>query len=226
MRDLREVRTLIDIRPWLTHYMEALRAAFGHRLWFVGLQGSYGRGEATEESDIDVVVILDALSAEDIERYRALIDTLEHRELVCGFLSGREELRRWEPSDLFQFCHDTTPILGSLETILEAVDAAAVDRAVLMGACNVYHGCVHNMLFGRKVKTLRGLCKAATFAIRADVYRRTGLYCRDLRRLIEHADAEERAVISSYTHMLDDGEAPFKACSETLFAWAQKTITR
>ncbi len=33
--------------------------------YFVGLQGSYGRGEATESSDIDIVVILDELTEFD-----------------------------------------------------------------------------------------------------------------------------------------------------------------
>ena len=43
----------------MDEFLQALDRAFGERVWFVGLQGSYGRGEATETSDIDVVVILD-----------------------------------------------------------------------------------------------------------------------------------------------------------------------
>ena len=37
------------------------------------------------------------------------------RELICGFLSGKNEILNWEPSDLFRFCNDTTPIKGSLD---------------------------------------------------------------------------------------------------------------
>jgi hypothetical protein len=36
-----------------------LRAAFGERLVSVKLFGSYARGEATERSDVDVLVVLD-----------------------------------------------------------------------------------------------------------------------------------------------------------------------
>lgn len=62
-------------------------------MWFVGLQGSYGRGEATETSDMDIVVILDTLSVADMQAYHVMLDTLPHRELICGFLSGKDEMR-------------------------------------------------------------------------------------------------------------------------------------
>jgi len=53
-----------------------LKKTFGDRIYFVGLQGSYGRGEATEASDIDLVVILDKLTVDDIKIYSNMIDTL------------------------------------------------------------------------------------------------------------------------------------------------------
>ncbi|MEE1503958.1 MAG: nucleotidyltransferase domain-containing protein, partial [Acutalibacteraceae bacterium] len=103
---------MIDIATWMQNFLQTLNETFANRIWFVGLQGSYGRGEATETSDIDVVVILDELFAMDIQTYNVMLDTLPHRELICGFLSGKNEIMNWEPSDLFQFYHDTTPIKG------------------------------------------------------------------------------------------------------------------
>ena len=88
---------MIEITEFIKKYMTALDQAFPDRVWFAGLQGSYGRGEATEASDIDMVVILDQLSASDIRTYDAMLDTLPCRELICGFLSGRQELENWEP---------------------------------------------------------------------------------------------------------------------------------
>lgn len=121
---------MIDISNWMNSFLKALNETFGDRVWFVGLQGSYGRGEATETSDIDVVVILDELSAKDIEAYNRMLNTLSHRELICGFLSGKDELLNWEPSDLFQFYYDTKPILGNLDALLPLLDAEAVMRAI------------------------------------------------------------------------------------------------
>ncbi len=94
---------MIDINAFTDKFLSALNAIFGNRVWFVGLQGSYGRGEATATSDIDIVVILDSLSASDIQTYNSMLDTLPHRELICGFLSGKQELLNWESCDLFQF---------------------------------------------------------------------------------------------------------------------------
>ena len=80
---------MVDIEVWMHTFLKALEETFHQRVWFVGLQGSYGRGEATETSDIDMVVILEELSAKDIEAYNRMLDTLPHRELICGFLSGK-----------------------------------------------------------------------------------------------------------------------------------------
>ena len=138
---------MIEINTWMNGFLKSINEAFGSRVWFVGLQGSYGRGEARDTSDNDVVVILDELSAADIKAYNDMLDTLPHRELICGFVSGKDELLNWEPSDLFQFCNDTTPIKGSLEEVLAVVDESAVNRAIKIGACNIYHGCVHNIRY-------------------------------------------------------------------------------
>ena len=164
---------MIDITTWLDGFLKALHDTFANRVWFVGLQGSYGRGEATKTSDIDVVVILDELSASDIQTYNTMLDTLPHREFICGFLSGKDELLQWEPSDLFQFYYDTTPIKGSLDELLTVIDDAAVGRAIKIGACNIYHGCVHNMLHEKSEDILRGLYKSASFVVQAIVFRQT-----------------------------------------------------
>jgi predicted nucleotidyltransferase len=152
-----EEACMIEINSWMDNFLGVLKDSFGKRIWFVGLQGSYGRNEATEKSDIDVVVILDNLSCEDIKKYNLMLDTLPHRELICGFVSGKNELLNWEPSDLFQFYYDTKPIIGSLDELLPLIDNDAVDKAIKMGACNIYHGCVHNMLHEKNDEILKGL---------------------------------------------------------------------
>ena len=84
-----------EITSWMKQFLKILDETFGDRVWFSGLQGSYGRGEASETSDIDTVVILDDVSAEDIQTYQAMLDTLPNRELICGFLSGKQDLLNW-----------------------------------------------------------------------------------------------------------------------------------
>ena len=45
---------MVNLSTWLHTFLSALEETFPNRVWFVGLQGSYARGEATEASDIDI----------------------------------------------------------------------------------------------------------------------------------------------------------------------------
>ena len=215
---------MIDLAVWMPRFLDALTETFGERVWFVGLQGSYARGEATETSDIDLVVILDSLSAQDVQTYHDMLDTLTHRELICGFLSGREEIMHWEPSDLFQFYHDTKPIHGSLDALLPLIDAAAVDRAIRTGACNIYHGCVHNMLYEKDEDMLRGLYKSASFVIQAICFRQTGRYMIRQSDMLPLLDGQEQAIIRTFKHLKQGGEADFSGMSEALLVWSSRWI--
>ena len=216
---------MIDISNWMNSFLKALNETFGDRVWFVGLQGSYGRGEATETSDIDVVVILDELSAKDIEAYNRMLNTLSHRELICGFLSGKDELLNWEPSDLFQFYYDTKPILGNLDALLPLLDAEAVMRAIKIGACNIYHGCVHNMLYEKSEDILRGLYKSASFVLQAIAFQQTGTYISYQKNLFPVVAPDEHLIVDTFLMLKNGGAVDFERMSEVLFAWSRKWIT-
>lgn len=216
---------MIDINAFMKTFIEALTKAFENRVWFAGLQGSYGRGEAVENSDIDVVVILDKLSAEDIRTYNQMLDTLPHRDLICGFLSGKEEILNWETSDLFQFFNDTNPIIGSLKELLPLIDDDAVERAIKNAVCNIYHGCVHNMLIEKSHKILRSLYKNAFFAVQAIAFKESGRYIRHQNNLLEAVSPKEQEIIKTYIEIKESGKIRFDEMSETLFEWASDKIT-
>ena len=215
---------MIDIKTWIDLFLKALNQTFENRVWFVGLQGSYGRGEATETSDIDIVVILDELFAMDIQTYHDMLDTMSHRELICGFLSGKKEIMNWEPSDLFQFCDDTTPIKGSLGEVLAVVDDNAVNRAIKIGTCNIFHGCVHNMLYEKSEDILRGLYKSASFVVQAITFKQTGTYIRHQKDLLEVVSSDEREIVETFMNLKNGAKVDFNSMSNTLFAWAKKWI--
>lgn len=215
---------MIDVNLWMKEFIELLKRTFSERIYFVGLQGSYGRGEATDSSDIDVVVILDKLTVDDIKTYTDMIDTLPNRELICGFLSGKDELVNWEPSDLFQFYYDTTPIVGSLDELLTRIDKEAVDRAIKIGACNIYHGCVHNMLYEKSDDIVRGLYKSASFVIQAIVFKDTGKYIKHQKNLIEVVDNETNEILNDFIALKNGATVEFDKMSERLFNWVRKLI--
>ena len=218
------MKNMIDIKTWINDFTRNLNEVFASRVWFVGLQGSYGRGEATESSDIDVVVILDELNAEDIQAYNDMLNTLPHRELICGFLSGKDEILNWEPSDLFQFYHDTTAIKGNLDCLLPLIDNAAIDRAIKMGAGNIYHGCVHNMLHEKSEEILKGLYKAASFVVQAIVFKQTGRYFKHQSKLLKVASTEERVITETFLKYKNSETVDFNEASRILFEWSKKRI--
>ena len=217
---------MIDIDVWMTHFTEGLLQRFGDRVWFVGLQGSYAREEATEQSDIDVVVILDKLSVSDIEAYDELLDAQPHRNLLCGFLSGREEITKWEPADLFQFYHDTRPVKGSLDALLVLIDEKAVNRAIKTGLCNLYHACVHNMLHDKSEAILMGLYKSSSFLIQAIAYRESGRYWRKQSDLLNVVLPEERKILENFYRIKSSKRTDFRRDSEELFGWLQQWILK
>lgn len=216
-----------NIDKWINTYTEAVQGQFGNRVWFIGLQGSYGRGETTGTSDIDVVLILDTLSVQDIKLYGELLDSLPNREKVCGFVSGKAELEAWEKSDLFQFCNDTTPIVGSLAHIMSEISETDVMRAIRIGACNIYHACIHNFLHEKSAEILKSLYKSAAFVCQAIVYLQTGVFEKKQANLLGLLMPEDRLVLDtrlSLKNAENFSDNEFARLSDMLIKWASEWI--
>jgi len=49
---------MFRVDEYIQQLILSMKNVFGGRLLYVGLQGSYLRGEATENSDIDIMVII------------------------------------------------------------------------------------------------------------------------------------------------------------------------
>ena len=218
-----------SISVWMAEYQEKVEKIFGSRIWFNGLQGSYGRNEASEQSDIDVVLILDQVSAEDLHTYGKVLDSLPAREKICGFVSGKEELLNWDPSELFQFCCDTTPVRGSLDKVREGVCSQDIRRAVHMGVCNIYHMCVHNMLHEKSIDILRGLYKSAVFTLQAIAFLQTGIYAKQKAELLSVLQGRDRDILEKSMAIKAKESisgAEQEELSAVLLAWASKWICR
>ncbi len=214
---------MIDIKTWVPQFVNKVEQSFGNRIWFIGLQGSYGRNEATDASDIDVVVILDELRIDDLKTYRDMLDTLPNRDLICGFISGKAELLNWEASDLFQFYYDTEPIKGNLDALLEKIDKRSVRRAIKIGACNIYHACVHNFVHEKNDDILRSLYKSAVFVIQAVWFYETGNYIKSKTEL-QSAIYPPSAVLDTAQKLKCGEKVQFDAMSELLINWTKTVI--
>lgn len=186
----------LDVVSWMGELTEKLLERFGERLLFVGLQGSRQRGEAREDSDIDVVVVLDELEAEDLTAYRSLLQDMPQGELACGFVCGLRELRAWPGYDLVALSRDTSGYHGDLLALLPPLGRKDEIACVRVGAANLYHAACHTLLFGElEPQALRELYKSAFFLLRMEHALRAGEYTPTRKALLERLCGARRQVL-------------------------------
>ena len=99
----------MDWRPWMDAFLPPLLEALPGRVAFVGIQGSFGRGEAGPESDVDLVVVLDALGAAELAACRGVLEKMPFADRACGFFCDRAALAAWPAFDALQLRLDTLP---------------------------------------------------------------------------------------------------------------------
>lgn len=220
---------MIDIDEWLEVFCEKCRGVFDERIRFIGIQGSFGRGEQKEGSDIDVVLLLDKADMQDLKLYDAVLSEIPNRELACGFVSGWQEIKNWDSAELFQFYYDTTPVVGNIDELLSAIDADSVRRAVHTGACIIYHACVHNFLHEKDDGILKGLYKSARFVVQAVHFVQTGEYVKEKALLAESVDKAERRIMEIYMKIEEINnisKGDFELWSQELILWSGALICK
>ena len=204
---------MVDIKVWMGELAEKLTGRFGDRLLFLGLQGSYGRGEAGEDSDIDVVTVLDRVELADLDEYRAAVRGMPEGEKACGFLCGAAELKSWPKYDLCQLARDVRAYRGELGPLLPPLGREDLAQAAAIGASGIYHAAVHTYLYAPKDNWpgfLKEAHKGAFFALRALYELRTGESVRAKRDLLPRLSGDEREILAySLLHTQEEPEAAF-----------------
>ena len=217
---------MFDLDRYLNDLILNCRTAFGDRLLYVGLQGSYLRGEAHEDRDIDVRVILDRFSVQDMDRYREILKKIGFYERSCGFICGRDELLRWNPLEVCQLRHTTKDLYGTLADYLPSAAREDEINYVKMSLGNLYHELCHRYIHAdreRNVAAFRGTCKAVFFLIQNLHYLETGHFILTKKELKEAVSAEDRQVLELAE--LPDG-FNFDQAFSVLFAWCQRAFAR
>lgn len=217
---------MIEIRTWMEQYRQAVLSAFADRVVFIGLQGSYGRGEAIEQSDIDVVLILDQLQMKDLMVYKRATAALPYRERLCGFVSGKAELAHWCKWELFQFYHDTKAVQGDLSSILPPLTIEDAWQAVQAGACTIYHACSHNFLYAMDKERLQALYKSAVFVLQAKYYCQKGRYVGTRKELKAIVQGEDMAILQAAMESERITEETLEQDSALLLKWAGGLIRK
>ena len=186
----------MDWRPWMDAFLPPLLEALPGRVAFVGIQGSFGRGEAGPESDVDLVGVLDALGAAELAACRGVLEKMPFADRACGFFCDRAALAAWPAFDALQLRLDTLPVYGSLEELRPPMGKETLDEAVRAAASALYHAACHTALFDAQPEAaLPALQKAAFFALRLAHCRRSGQYTAARQSLLPKLEPEERALL-------------------------------
>lgn len=210
------------MKEWFENFRQLMLDTFKERVVFIGIQGSHGRDEATESSDIDVVVILDKFTYDDLNTYKNTISSLPKRDKICGFLSGKKEISNWMASELFQFYHDTKALYGDLSWLSGKIRKDDAWRSCKSDACNIYHGCIHNYLHERDSQILRSLYKEAAFALQAKYYYKKGEYIRRIHELNDFVTGDDKTILDNFYNKTY--ETDFDKASQQLMEWSADII--
>lgn len=193
-----------DSEQWIGELVGRLNDAFGDRVLFIGHTGSYARGEATEESDVDVNIVLDRLTMDDLDAYRHIIRSMPHRDKACGFICGKEEMKAWPAHELFQFTQGCKVLRGSLDGLVATPDEEDIADSIRNLASSVYHLCCHGYLFREEIddaaEELKDGYKVAFFALQELVFLQEREYVPTKKELLGHLDAEDRRVVEVCMH--------------------------
>jgi hypothetical protein len=217
---------MFDLDSYLNDLISNCRAAFGERLLYVGLQGSWLRGEAHEGSDIDVMVILDRFCIQDMNRYREILKKIGFYERSCGFICGRDELLRWNPLEVCQLRHMTKDLFGVLADYLPPATREDEVNYVKISLGNLYHELCHRYIHVDRDKNaakFRGTCKGVLFLIQNLHYLERGRFILTKKELKEAVSGEDRRVLELAE--LPDG-FDFDQAFSVLFAWCQRAFVR
>ena len=214
---------------YLSSLIHQLKAAFQQRLIFVGLQGSYLRGEATEHSDIDVMVVLRNLTADDLTTYRNVISALPDSEKSCGFICGLEELQHWNPLEICHLLHTTKTYYGQLEAIIPSFTRQHVCDYVKLSVGNLYHELCHRHVHASAQESrdaLPGACKQVFFILQNLHYAEHNNFLSTHKELLAALSGEDRLVLQTALSIgsgaaFDDNEA-----FSLLLGWCQKALVR
>lgn len=217
---------MVVISEWMEKLQEALLKEFDARLVYLGLQGSYRRGEADEASDIDCMVLLDRLSAGDLERYRSVISGMEEAEKACGFIGGVEELKNWPKQELFLLVHETKDCYGQLKKWIPKYNRSDIADYVRINTANLYHALCHGYLYGGGYtkEHIKSCYKPVFYILQNLHYLHTGEFIGTKAGLLSGLSGDNFAVLDTAMRFRRGEAIDLRESYALLLSWCQTVL--
>ena len=217
---------MFNIDSYIQNLITECKTAFAGRLLYLGLQGSYLRGEAHENSDIDIMVIIDKFTLKDMQTYREILQKIGWYEKSCGFICGKDEMMQWNPMEVCQLKFTTKDIVGTLTDYLPPATKEDEINYVKISLGNLYHELCHRYIHAgrdKNVTKFRATCKGFFFLIQNLYYLESGEFIltkSELKSKVSNPDCR----ILEFSELPDDYD--FDAAISELFDWCQKAFKR
>jgi len=218
---------MIDAHSYVSRLTGLLQGEFGSRLLYVGLQGSYLRGEASDSSDIDVMVILDDLRVPDLERYRTMIGSLEEPDKSCGFICGKTDMANWNPLEIFHVLNSTKDYYGALQELVPAYSETDIRNFVKISLNNLYHEICHRYVHADQSANITGLpgsYKSVFFILQDLYYLENHKFVQTKAQLLPLLSGQNHAVLECAVELQNGITLDFSECFNLLFTWCQNTL--
>lgn len=220
---------MIRIEEYIDGLTDILADAFGERLVYIGLQGSYLRNEATENSDIDIMAVIDDISVEDLDTYRQALVSIGNFDKSCGFICGRADLSHWNPLELCHLLNTTKDYYGELKNLVPAYTMEDERNYVKFSLNNLYHEICHRYIHADREHNISRLpvtCKSVFYIVQHLHYLRTGNFVPTKRELLECVQDEDKAVLELGISLRNDDGYDFDRAFSLLFRWCQSALAR
>lgn len=220
---------MIRIEEYIDELTDILADAFGERLVYIGLQGSYLRNEAMENSDIDIMAVIDDISVEDLDTYRQALVSIGNFDKSCGFICGRADLSHWNPLELCHLLNTTKDYYGELKNLVPAYTMEDERNYVKFSLNNLYHELCHRYIHADREHNISRLpvtCKSVFYIVQHLHYLRTGNFVPTKRELLECVQDEDKAVLELSVSLRNDDGYDFDRAFSLLFRWCQSALAR
>ena len=204
-----------ELEQWLEELVNNLKSRFGERLLLAVLVGSRARDDAGEQSDIDVNVILDRVTPDDISGYRRIIESMPYSKMACGYLGGSDEIKVWPRHDLTAFYYGSRVLYGDIKEVIGDVSREDIKNNAIIMLSAINHIARHAMIYdddlAQSTCGMKDAYKTTFFIIQYWYLLKYGSYVQKRKELVEKdITADDRLVLKYYQNW-DNNEQERKA---------------
>ena len=218
---------MLRIDEYVDELIILLKDAFGERLMYIGLQGSYLRNEETENSDIDIMAVIDKLSVEDLKTYQKALVTVGNFDKSCGFICGKDDLEHWNPLEICHLLNTTKDYYGELKKLVPVYTIEDEKNYVKLSLNNLYHEICHRYIHADReynVIKLPITCKAVFFIMQHLYYLKSGNFIPTKRELLECVQDEDKIVLELSISLQNNVDYDFDKAFSLMFNWCRNTL--